>query len=70
MSSIVDLSHAQWRKSSYSGSEGGDCVEVAAVGAHVAVRDSKDPQGPALVFPAAAFSAFVGSVIDGELRDR
>jgi hypothetical protein len=49
---------ARWRKSSFSGSEGGDCVEVAGIGAEVAVRDSKDPQGPMLAFPAAAFDAF------------
>lgn len=62
MSSNSDLSRAQWRKSSYSGSEGGECVEVAAVGGYVAVRDSKDPQGPALVVSAGAFAAFVGGV--------
>lgn len=49
---------AHWRKSSYSGSEGGECVEVAELGAGVAVRDSKDPHGPVLAFPAAAFGAF------------
>lgn len=62
MSRNIDLSHAQWRKSSHSGSEGGECVEVAAVGGYVAVRDSKEPQGPALVVPAGAFAAFVGGV--------
>lgn len=49
---------ARWRKSSYSGSDGGECVEIAELGAQVAVRDSKDPQGPVLAFPAAAFGAF------------
>nr|WSX76120.1 DUF397 domain-containing protein [Streptomyces sp. NBC_00899] len=55
-----------WRKSSYSGGDNGSCVEVAddLVGA-VPVRDSKDPQGPALVFPAAAWAAFVADVKAG-----
>ncbi|EST39335.1 hypothetical protein N566_02475 [Streptomycetaceae bacterium MP113-05] len=56
MSSEIDVAH--WRKSSYSGSQGGDCVEVAELGAEVGVRDSKDPRGPVLAFPAAAFDAF------------
>ncbi|TDE18869.1 DUF397 domain-containing protein [Actinomadura sp. 6K520] len=38
-----------WRKSSRSGSSGGDCVELASLGSQVAVRDSKDPDGPVLV---------------------
>ncbi|CAG6396143.1 DUF397 domain-containing protein [Streptomyces cocklensis] len=61
-----DLSVVRWRKSSYSGASNGDCVEVAdgIVGA-VPVRDSKDPQGPALVFPAAAWAAFLADVKAG-----
>jgi hypothetical protein len=55
-----------WHKSSYSGSNGGECVEwapahVTATG-EVPVRDSKDPEGPALSFPPAAWSAFITSV--------
>lgn len=38
-----------WRKSSYSGSDGGQCVELASVENAVAIRDSKDPNGPILV---------------------
>jgi hypothetical protein len=38
-----------WRKSSYSGSNGGNCIEVAARADAMAVRDSKDPQGPVLI---------------------
>ncbi|CND99599.1 Domain of uncharacterised function (DUF397) [Mycobacterium tuberculosis] len=38
-----------WRKSSYSGSDGGQCVELASVENAVAIRDSKDPHGPILV---------------------
>ncbi|NUK70868.1 DUF397 domain-containing protein [Streptomyces lunaelactis] len=53
------LGEATWTKSSYSGSSGGDCVEVAACPAAVAVRDSKNPEGPALTVAAATFAAFV-----------
>ncbi|MFE2111182.1 DUF397 domain-containing protein [Kitasatospora sp. NPDC059463] len=61
-----DLSKASWFKSSYS-NNGGQCVEVSASfpGA-VPVRDSKDPSGPALVFPASAWRAFVAGVQAGE----
>ncbi|WP_328463877.1 DUF397 domain-containing protein [Streptomyces sp. NBC_00448] len=48
-----------WRKSTYSGSAGGECVEVAACPHTVHVRDSKDPEGPALAFPADAWAAFL-----------
>lgn len=55
-----------WRKSSYSGASNGDCVEVAhGVPGVVPVRDSKDPQGPALLIPAEAWTAFVGAVKAG-----
>ena len=58
-----DLSAAVWRKSSYSNQDGGNCVEVAdSFTGVVPVRDSKDPDGPALVFPAAAWAAFVAGV--------
>ncbi|WP_431996129.1 DUF397 domain-containing protein [Streptomyces fungicidicus] len=53
--------NTQWRKSSYSGNTGGDCVEVAATrptGA-VPVRDSKNPSGPVLTVGADAWQAFV-----------
>ncbi|MFJ8083491.1 DUF397 domain-containing protein [Streptomyces sp. NPDC096205] len=56
------LGTATWRKSSYSGDTGGDCVEVADLRPHLAVRDSKNPDGPVLRFPATAWSAFVESV--------
>ncbi|MER7846242.1 DUF397 domain-containing protein [Kitasatospora sp. NPDC096077] len=55
-----------WFKSSYS-SNGGDCVEVAAnVPGAVPVRDSKDPNGPALTFSPDSFAAFVSAVKAGE----
>ena len=49
---------AQWRKSSYSGANGA-CVEVAHLPEAVAVRDSKDPTGPKLIFTPHAWAAFV-----------
>ncbi|MBB2911604.1 hypothetical protein FHS43_002877 [Streptosporangium becharense] len=73
----MDLSGARWRKSGRS--TGGDCVEVAvvpgdpALARHKAdadqlylVRDSKDPDGPALAFTRSEWVAFVGGVKDGE----
>ncbi|WP_084000373.1 DUF397 domain-containing protein [Actinomadura kijaniata] len=45
----MDLSEASWRKSSRSSAQGDQCVEVAAVPGVVAIRDSKDPDGPRLV---------------------
>ncbi|WP_319458531.1 DUF397 domain-containing protein [Micromonospora sp. RTP1Z1] len=54
----LDLSRADWRTSTRS-SGNGNCVEVAAVADRIAVRDSKDRGGPALVFPPAAWAAFV-----------
>ncbi|RAY11756.1 DUF397 domain-containing protein [Actinomadura craniellae] len=58
----MDLSAAQWRKSSRSGSNGGDCVEVAALPGGIAVRDSRDPSGPALTFSRTAFRAFARAI--------
>ncbi|MFF4962211.1 DUF397 domain-containing protein [Streptomyces sp. NPDC001222] len=59
----VDLSSATWRKSSYSNSDGGNCVEVAQnLPSVVPVRDSKAPARGTLVFEAAAWAAFVAAV--------
>ncbi|MFJ6770367.1 DUF397 domain-containing protein [Kitasatospora sp. NPDC091257] len=61
------LDAASWRKSSYSGTNGGNCVEVApGFPGLVPVRDSKDPHGPALVFPAAAWDSFITAVREGK----
>ena len=59
---------ANWFKSSYSNNQGGECVEGAFLddGA-MAVRDSKDPQGPALVFTVDAWRSFTSAVKNGEL---
>ncbi|MFY1586333.1 DUF397 domain-containing protein [Micromonospora sp. WMMD734] len=60
---MVDLTGARWRKSTRSGSNGGDCVEVADnLPGLVAVRDSKDPHGPTLTFTPAAWVSFTGRV--------
>lgn len=62
---MADLTGALWRKSTRSSSNGGDCVEVADnLPGIVAVRDSKDPAGPALIFPPTAWVAFVGQVTE------
>jgi hypothetical protein len=63
----MDLTRAKWRKSSYSNGNGGACVEVArCLLSAVAVRDSKDPDGPKLIFAADQWVAFAGGVKAGE----
>jgi hypothetical protein len=64
-----NLSGVLWCKSSFSGNNG-TCVEVADLSEAVAVRDSKDPVGPALLFRDEAWSAFLAVVKTGELRAR
>ncbi|NJP44428.1 DUF397 domain-containing protein [Actinacidiphila epipremni] len=67
MSTTVDLNRALWRKSSYSNGDGGNCVEVAdGFTGVMPVRDSKDPQGPALLFRAEAWADFLAGVKAGE----
>ena len=51
-----------WRKSSYSGNSGGNCVEVGAAAPLIAVRDSKDPDGTRLAFGREAWQAFAARV--------
>ncbi|KPI17954.1 protein of unknown function DUF397 [Actinobacteria bacterium OK074] len=69
MSSLLTEVYPDWFKSSYS-SNGGACVEAAVnlVASHgiVPVRDSKNPAGPVLGIPTAAFSTFVAGVRAGE----
>ena len=62
----VDLTRAQWFKSTRSGPNSDNCVEVAFVDDAIAVRDSKYPAGPALIFTAAEWDAFVGGAKVGE----
>jgi hypothetical protein len=60
---MLDLRSAQWRKSRRSGTH--NCVEVAFLDRHVAVRDSKDQRGQALTFTVAEWRAFLDSVRAG-----
>lgn len=62
----VDLTGVAWFKSSRSNAQSA-CVEVAFTGdGSVPIRDSKDPDGPALVFPPDSWSAFLGGVKAGD----
>ncbi|OON79703.1 DUF397 domain-containing protein [Streptomyces tsukubensis] len=64
----IELSAVTWRKSSYSNSDGGACVEVSDDFITVIpVRDSKNPHGPALVFQAPAWSSFVSAINHSQL---
>lgn len=63
------LGAARWRKSTYSNSSGGECLEVADnLPGVVPVRDSKAPNGPALIIPAGAWAPFVQAVKSAALR--
>ncbi|MFI6709335.1 DUF397 domain-containing protein [Nonomuraea sp. NPDC050478] len=62
-----ELDTAVWRKSTRSGPDGGNCVEVAELsGGRRGVRDSKNPTGPALIFTLGEWAAFISGVKDGE----
>ena len=62
----MDLAQAKWRKSSYSNGNGGACVEVARnLPDDVAVRDSKDPDGPTLAFAPEQWQSFTAQVKAG-----
>jgi hypothetical protein len=63
---VEDQIEPCWRKSSYSGNGGGDCVEVARnLPGVVAVRDSKDPHGPVLTIESAGWREFITGVRAG-----
>lgn len=63
----IELAHANWRKSSMSQANGA-CVEISdSFGAVTSVRDSKDPHGPVLAFPASGWMSFIAAVKDGDL---
>jgi hypothetical protein len=56
----MDLTYAEWRKSSRSGSNGGACVEVARnLPRIVAIRDSKNPDGPVLIVSRDTWAQFI-----------
>ncbi|MEW2357657.1 DUF397 domain-containing protein [Spirillospora sp. NPDC029432] len=61
----LDPSNVHWRKSSRSSGQGGQCVELADLAGAIAVRDSKDPDGPRLTLSPAAFARLVGWVRAG-----
>jgi hypothetical protein len=64
-----ELAGARWRKSARSSAQG-NCIELAKLaGAEVAIRNSRHPQGPALIFTEAELDAFLGGVKDGEFDD-
>jgi hypothetical protein len=63
----MDVNNPIWRKSTHSGTNGGNCVEVAELpDGGRAVRDSKDPQGAVLSFTRSEWQAFIAGVRDGE----
>jgi hypothetical protein len=63
----MDLTGAEWRKSSYSSGNGGACVEVASnLQGIVAVRDSKDSDGPALTIGPAGWRVFIAAARSGD----
>jgi hypothetical protein len=63
----MDLTRAQWRKSTRSGGNGGDCVEVASnLPGRVAVRDSKNPDGAVLALTPAAWRDFIAGIRAGQ----
>ncbi|MFF4235899.1 DUF397 domain-containing protein [Actinomadura geliboluensis] len=61
---LASIPDTHWRKSTYTGSNGGNCVELAAVTGAIAVRDSKDPDGPVLLLTRAALRTAVQSATD------
>ncbi|MQY07336.1 DUF397 domain-containing protein [Actinomadura macrotermitis] len=56
----------EWRKSSRSGTSGGDCVEVANLARNIGVRDSKNPDGPKLALPSVGFRELVAAIKRGD----
>jgi hypothetical protein len=65
----AELADVTWRKSTAS-NPSGDCVELAALpGGEVAVRNSRDPHGPALIYTRAEIAAFVAGAKGGEFDD-
>ena len=59
------LAGLRWRKSTYSGSNDGGCIEVADHDSRVLVRDTQDRSGPVVQFGSAAWRRFTGQVKDG-----
>jgi hypothetical protein len=67
--SVAGVPEASWRKSRHSGAIG-NCVELARLhGGEIAVRHSRHPEGPALVYSRAEMAAFIAGAKDGEFDD-
>lgn len=64
----MNLKGAKWKKSTYSGGESGNCVELALPADRVVVRDSKNPDGPVLAFGAEVAAAFLAAVKGGRFN--
>ncbi|XVQ12475.1 DUF397 domain-containing protein [Spirillospora sp. CA-255316] len=58
----MDMSKAEWRKSTRSGAHGGECVELASAPGIVAIRDSKDPDGPKLLITQPDFQRLTKTI--------
>ena len=67
--SDVDLANATWEKSTHSGGTGGDCIEIATdIPGVIAIRDSKNPRGPALCVTPSAWKDFITRVAEGDFN--
>ncbi|MFJ2741633.1 DUF397 domain-containing protein [Streptomyces sp. NPDC087440] len=64
---MIRSAEPSWHKSSYSNGTGGECVEVACVSAHTAVRDSKAPEGTQITLRRATWTEFIRAVRGGEM---
>jgi hypothetical protein len=65
---LPDLSDARWRKSSFSGGEGGECVEVTFVGATALLRDSKNPAAGVLPLGQLVAAVKTGAIRAADTR--
>jgi len=64
---VSESNELAWRKSSFSQAQS-ECIEISeSIPGTVPVRDSKDPEGPVLIFPAETFASFVAAVKSGQL---
>ena len=62
---MEDLTNVEWRRSPYC--ETNECVETAEIAERTIIRDSKDPDGPVLVFGDAEWAAFRAAICEGRL---
>lgn len=66
----VEIAAARWRKSTHSSDTGGDCVEIADLDPAIAIRDSKNPDGPVLTFGRRAFGVLLNQIRSGAIGGR